>query len=183
MSQHHADASCREAFGFLAAAESDDESAATSMDHRAIALALLGPNHRGNVTFETINDDASMEDSSSMKAASRNNSAEARDFARASSVKFAEPNEVNFKDWYDNTAPGAANGSGHGTGRKSGLDGTRTPELGSSLRYLLSHLLRELHCSAVIGCIVQSQMCAVIGRLQLCCAQSCQDKMQPIFGP
>ena len=68
---------CREAFGVLAPADSDDDNSPTSVNQTAMALAFLGPNHRGNVTFETINDDDdAAEDATSVADASRGNSAD-----------------------------------------------------------------------------------------------------------
>ena len=67
---------CREAFGILAPGDSDGDDSPRSMDQTAMALALLGPNHRGNVTFETINDDDNVEDATSVNDASRDNSAD-----------------------------------------------------------------------------------------------------------
>lgn len=96
-----------------------------------MALALLGPNHRGNVTFETINNDENAEDSFSMKGASRRTSTDLQ-IAHATSVKFAEPDEVKFSEWYEHTTSAAQNGQKSSAEK----DGMRTPEMGSSLRYV-----------------------------------------------
>ena len=99
------------------------------MDQAAMALALLGPNHRGNVTFESMNE----ESAEASTAASRMNSTDVRTIAYGGSVKFAEADDVNFSDWYENTASVAQKG------RKSSAEsiksGSRSPEMGSSMRY------------------------------------------------
>lgn len=104
---------------------------ANVMDNTAMALALLGPNHRGNVTFEAIDENAASEPRTSQDSLPRGNSTEPQPTSPNPNVKFAETDDIKFSEWYK-TEAGSKPGSG--AFKRLSQDGARTPELGSSLR-------------------------------------------------